>query len=366
MYKLWRGKKAWAVGAAAVVLGAAGFALWSSQGRGHDGPPQKDMLVSAEQRQQLIESVIANLNRSYVYPDKAAAIEQRLRAALRQGDFAAIDSAEKLAGALTESLQSQTHDKHLEVRYSEQPVPVQASDQDGSAEDKVAEQLREQRLNFGFAEVRRLHGNIGYIDLHQFSRPQHAAERIAAAMTLVGDTKALIIDLRKCGGGDPDTVMQFASYLFDRRTHLNDIYWREENRTEERWTQDSVAGQRYGEARKLYLLTSADTFSACEDFAYALKYAGRATLIGETTGGGAHPGNPRRLSEHFMVFVPQGRAINPVTHTDWEAVGVAPQVKTSAKAALDTAQIAALKGMIAAETDAEWKARLQDCLHDLQ
>src|SRR3569623_1561213 len=108
--------------------------------------------------------------------------------------------------------------------------------------------------------------------------------------------------------------MLFASYFFDHPAHLNDIYWREGDKTEARWTQEKVPGVRYGQSRPVYILTSHDTFSAGEDFAYGMKYAGRATQVGETTGGGAHPGSPRRLNEHFMMFVPDGRAINPVTH----------------------------------------------------
>lgn len=127
-----------------------------------------------------------------------------------------------------------------------------------------------------------------------------------------------------------------------------------------------MPGQRYGEARKLYLLTGADTFSGCEDFAYALKYSGRATLIGKKTGGGAHAGSPQRLGAHFAMFVPSGRPINPVTHSNWEGTGVAPDVEVTEDEALAAAEIAALKHLIAAETDADWKQRLQHRLADLQ
>jgi C-terminal processing protease CtpA/Prc len=185
-------------------------------------------------------------------------------------------------------------------------------------------------------------------------------------MDLLADTDALVIDLRNCGGGDPETVMLFASYLFDQPTHLNDIYWREDNHTDVRWTTATVPGRKYGSARPVYLLTSQDTFSGCEDFAYALKNAGRATLIGENTGGGAHAGSPHRLGAHFMMFVPSGKPINPVTHTDWEGVGVKPDIASSADDALDVAQIAALKRLIATTSNPEWKMRIQHRLDELQ
>lgn len=329
-------------------------------------PPQKDMTVDAPMRKEAIAAVIANLDRSYVFPDKAAAMDARLRAGLQRGEFDDADSAERFAERLTSTLREESHDAHLEVRYFEHAVPPQAPGGEPSAREKAEETAQQQRFNFGVESVGRLHGNLGYIDVHQFGRLPGAAERYAAAMNLLADTSALIVDLRRCGGGDPDAVMAFASYLFDQPTHLNDVYWREENRTEQRWTQAKVAGRRYGQARKVYLLTSSDTFSGCEDLAYALKNNRRATLVGETTGGGAHAGDPHRLSAHFMMFVPSGRPINPVTHTDWEGVGVAPDVPASADDALDIAQVAALKAVLATEADAEWKAKLQQRLDELK
>ena len=350
--------------AGAIVLSGAGLALFGMPGHAQSGPLQKDMTVDKAMRSEVVESIIANLNQSYVFPDKAAVIGKSLRAQLQHGDFNSITSADALASTLTEALQRDSNDKHLEVRYFEHAIAA-GGDQSDSAENKATELAEGKHFNFGINGVDRLQGDIGYIDLHQFGRPGMVATRLAATMTLMSDTSALIIDLRDCSGGDPETVMLFASYLYDKPTHLNDVYWRDENRTEQRWTTATVPGQRYGEARKLYLLTSSDTFSGCEDFAYALKNNHRATLIGETTGGGAHGGSPHRLAAHFMMFVPSGRPISPITHTDWENVGVLPDVKTAAAKALDVAQIAILKELIPAEKDPDWQEKLKHRLHDL-
>lgn len=154
--------------------------------------------------------------------------------------------------------------------------------------------------------------------------------------------------------------MAFAcSYLFDSRTHLNDLYWRKGDRTEQFWTQDSVPGRRFGQAKPVFVLTSADTFSAAEEFSYNLKNLKRATLVGETTGGGANPGDLYRLTAHFGIFVPNGRAISPITHTNWEGTGVAPDVAAPAAQALEVAHGLALDRLIAEETDAARKASLQ-------
>jgi len=348
-------------------LGSVAVLAWPggpNQGPPHE-PPQKDMAIDKAARDAVLEGVIAKLDRGYVFPDKAVAIEKDLRARMAHGDFDAIDSAQGLAERLTDLLQGTTSDKHLEVRYFEQAIPASA-DGGPSPQEQAAEDLHQKQVNYGFANVGRLHFNIGLLELHAFGRPQHTAERTAAAMSLLGDTDALIVDLRECHGGDPDTVMQVASYLFDQPTHLNDIYFRDEGRTEQRWTTASVTGKRYGQTRPLYVLTSGETASGCEDFAYALKNAGRARIVGEVTAGAAHAGSPQRLTEHFMMFVPSGRPINPVTHGDWEGTGVIPDIKTSAKKALDTAQLKILQGMVASERDPARKDEMQRSIGELQ
>jgi C-terminal processing protease CtpA/Prc len=228
------------------------------------------------------------------------------------------------------------------------------------------ERNRNIRKNAGFERVQRLKGNVGLIELSGFYRPLPFKPKLVAAMNLLADTSALIIDLRDCGGGDPESVMLAASYFFDRKTHLNDIYWRDEDRTEERWTAPDVEGARYGEQRPMVVLTSEDTGSACEDFSYAMKMAGRAITLGERTVGAAHAGTRKRLSDHFRFFLPTGRPINPVTHTDWETVGVQPDVEAKPKRAIEMAHRELLKKLIASETDPDWKRKLGDTLRDIR
>lgn len=135
-----------------------------------------------------------------------------------------------------------------------------------------------------------------------------------------------------------------ASYLFaaDDAQHLNDIYWRPDNSTRQFWTSADLAGRRYV-GKPVYVLTSRDTFSGAEEFAYDLQVLERATIVGETTGGGAHPGGPVKLTSAFAINVPMGRAINPVTRTNWEGKGVKPDVAVAAAGALDAAYLAALE-----------------------
>ena len=159
-------------------------------------------------------------------------------------------------------------------------------------------------------------------------------------MSFVANTDALIIDVRNNGGGAPSMVAYLCSYLFGPEpVHINDLYFRPENSTHQWWTLPHLPGKRY-EGKPVYVLTSKRTFSAAEEFTYNLKTQKRATIVGETTGGGANPGGTRPVAEHFIVFVPSGRAINPITKTNWEGTGVAPDVAVAAELAASPRGIA--------------------------
>jgi C-terminal processing protease CtpA/Prc len=165
-------------------------------------------------------------------------------------------------------------------------------------------------------------------------------------MNFLANMNALIVDLRQCKGGNPGMVALISSYLFDGEpVHLNSLYWRDEDLTQQYWTLPYVPGKRFGE-KPVYVLTSSDTFSAGEEFAYNLKTRQRVTLVGERTGGGAHPGSPFRLHPHFEVFIPVGRAINPITNQNWEGSGVAPDVSVPQDQALNAAYKLALESII--------------------
>lgn len=311
------------------------------------GPVQPDRSIDAAERARLLKDLAASLESHYVFLDKAKAMTADLRARETRGEYAAITSAQAFAKKLTADLRSVTNDKHLSVKYSAQPFPPQAALD--SEEPSPQDLAFERRVNYGIERVQRMDFNLGYLDLRAFVQPARAGAKLAAAMTLLSDTDALVIDLRNNGGGDPATVALLASYFFDERTHLNDIYDRPKDATTEYWTSETLAGTRYGGKRKVYVLVSNDTFSGGEDLAYTLQAAKRATVIGATTGGGAHPVMARRLSDHFAAMVPSARSINPITKTNWEGVGVAPDVAIAPDKALDKAMALYLADAIARE-----------------
>jgi len=352
-------KKRWLAAGTIAVLGAAGLGGWSAFAHGGPGgPPQKDMTLDAAARHEVIVAIGDAMTRHYVFPEQVARLSSELHSREARGDFNGETSADHFADTLTQALQATLKDKHLEVRYFADPVAKDAGADERTPAEVEAERVEHARFNHGVARFERLQGNIGYLELRAFGRPADTAPRYAGVMALMKDTGAMIIDLRHCEGGDPDSVMLMASYLFDKPTHLNDIWMREGNVTEARWTDPKVLGPHYGQARPVVLVVGPDTFSACEDLAYGLKNAGRATLVGETTGGGAHPGQPRRLTDHFMMNVPGGRSINAVTHTDWEGTGVSPDVKIAQGKALERAQLIVLQRLVAAEKDPDWKRRV--------
>ena len=203
--------------------------------------------------------------------------------------------------------------------------------------------------NFGIRRVERLDGNVGYLDVRRIPIPANAGPAITAAMELVAGTYALIIDLRHNGGGAPEGVVYWCSYLFEEHpTHLNDIFHADTGETRQFWALPYVPGTRYVD-RPVYVLTSSHTFSGGEDFAYTLQALGRAEVVGETTGGGAHPTRGFPISQAVHIGIPFARSINPVTGTNWQGTGVVPDVAVPAEQAYDVAYARALRHVLATD-----------------
>ena len=199
-----------------------------------------------------------------------------------------------------------------------------------------------ERENCGFEKVERLDNNIGYVKFNYFGPPEVCGTTASAAMNFLGNVDAVIFDLRSNGGGDPKMVAYLSSYLFNERTHLNDLWERKTNKTTQYWTRPDVPGKKLA-GKPVYVLTSKGTFSGAEEFSYNLKNLKRGTIVGETTGGGAHPTDGHRVEDHFLVAVPFARAVSPITKTNWEGKGVEPDIKVPSAQALDKAKMLAIE-----------------------
>lgn len=296
--------------------------------------------IDAATRTRVIDGAIAQLDEYYVFPDVAKRMGDSLRARRARGAYDAYDNGVAFAMKLSGELRDVGRDKHLRMNYSVRAMPPQPSSTPPAPTPEEVARRRAQMdaMNCGFVKAEQLEGNVGYLKFNMFADPEICGPTASAAMNFLAGTRALIVDMRDNGGGSPGMVAYVSSYLFSERTHLNDLWNRKTGKTEEFWTRDDVPGRKFGGEKPVYVLTSARTFSGAEEFSYNLKSLKRATIIGEVTGGGAHPVWGRRVDEHFMIGVPGARAINPITRTNWEGVGVEPDVKVPAGEALATAQ----------------------------
>jgi retinol-binding protein 3 len=304
-------------------------------------PP--DITLDAVARAEVIDAALKALNEAYVFPEVAQKMEQAIRMRHERKEYDAITSGRKFAQVLTDDLREVSRDLHLGVNFIAQGPPPPPPSSAGSQSPEERQRTIAGRQNFGFVRIERLAGNIGYLDLRGFMPPAIAGETATAAMTFLASTDAIIFDMRQNGGGDPAMVAFITSYLFGSQpVHLNDFYSRPANQTRQSWTLTYVPGRRLTN-KDVYILTSSRTFSGAEEFTYNLKHLKRATVVGETTGGGAHTVSGRRINEHFAIGVPSGRPISAVTKTNWEGVGVEPDVTVDADKALTTAHLMALR-----------------------
>ena len=298
-------------------------------------PPRK---IDAEIRAATIDGVITALEEGYVFPEVAKKMAAALRAHASAGRYDDMTDAGFFALRLTEDLQAVCNDKHLRVDVGA----------DSRRMREREDPQKSARQNYGFVRAERMNGNVGYLKLNMFHPSKEAQEIAAAGLAFLANCDALIFDLRDNGGGSPEMIKFISSYLFDQPTHLNSFNYRPTDETTETWTLAEVPGKRFGEKLPVYVLTSRFTFSGAEEFTYNLKNLKRATIVGETTGGGAHPVTIRPVNAHFHLMLPHGRAINPITKTNWEGVGVTPDIQTALDKALDVAHQHALKRIVEA------------------
>ncbi len=296
-----------------------------------DAEVQASKLDAAE-RQRVINQAAANLKQYYAYPDVARKMADALLAHEKKGDDHAARDGGAFAELLTRQMRDVSRDMHLMVVYSDDILPEQP--QNPSPEVLAGYRKTMKQENCTFEQVKILPRNIGFVKLNSFPDPSVCRPTAIAAMASLNHADAVIFDLRDNRGGSPDMVALIAAYLFD---HPEYMYNPRESPTQRSWTSSPVPGSRLAD-KPVYVVTSASTFSGAEQFCYDLKMLKRATLVGETTGGGAHAGVWHRIDDHFGMGIPEIRAVNPFSKADWEGTGVEPDVKVKAANALETAE----------------------------
>lgn len=316
-----------------------------------------------------VDLLAQRLSANYVYADVGNKMGAAVRDHLRKGDYEKVATHAEFAELLTAHIRAVNPDKHLRIRYvpnAKPDMPRPSPTQESPAEVKKRVEFGNY-VNFGFEKVERLPGNIMYLKFDAFFEATLARAAATAAMNLAANGNAMIIDLRDNGGGDPRMVAFLASYLLgDKKVHLSDIYFRADNETNSFWSDPSVPGERFGADKPVYVLTSGKTFSAAEDFTYNLQAIKRITVIGETSGGGAHPIRPFRIDPHMIAVIPVGRSINLVTKGNWEGTGVKPDVAVAADKALTKANALALRQVMPEIKNPGERADLEKKLAELE
>jgi hypothetical protein len=286
---------------------------------------QQASTLTNVQRAEVIRAVSEVVGSSYLYEDEGRRLAAVVAERWQGGAFDKATDSPALADAIERLLQEETRDRHLLLWHG-----------------SPAELLKRAPMMVGpsIGKTEMLAGDIAYVEIRNFmsageGNPEYA-QQIDAAMASVRNAAALVLDLRQTPGGGLASVTYLASYFFAGPTHLLDRIPRAPGAVAAVWTQNQVGGERLPDA-PVFILTSRNTFSAGEAFAFALKQAGRATLVGETTGGGGHSGTFRTLPHGFGMLVATTRSVDPRTGKGWEGEGVRPHREVPVDRALETA-----------------------------
>jgi retinol-binding protein 3 len=315
---------------------------------------QTEIKLTKQEKMQVVDSICKFMADKYVFPDMGKKMGDLVTKNLKDGAYDIIDNPQAFASKLTEDLRTVNNDRHIGVQYEPEYIAMMKKAMEDKSNKELEEYEKRQREynNFNFREVKILPGNVGYLKFNSFQDASIAGPTAVAAMNFLAHTDALIIDLTDNGGGSPSLIQLITTYFFEEPEHLNSFYIREGDKTEQFWTLPYVPGPKMTNT-DIYILTSGNTFSGAEEFTYNLKNLKRATIVGETTGGGAHPVDMHIINDHFGISVPFGRAINPITNTNWEGTGVEPDIKIQRDKAKETAYLLALDKRLEKEQDKE-------------
>jgi hypothetical protein len=340
--------------AAALILNA----VLAVPVRAQFGPYGADVpmrAVGQDERALVINAVLAKLQQLYVYEQIAREMDAAIRGHEAAGAYDRLNDAARFAEMLTRDLQAVSRDKHLVVSATAEPIATSGASGSATTTQHLP---ADEPTPCAFVNVGRLAGNVGYLKFDSFGSPSLCADSAAAAMTLLAGCDALIYDLRDNFGGDPAMVAFLSSYLFAKPVHLGDVYERRTNATYESWTLPFVPGPRSID-KPVFILVSRRTFSAAEEFAYNLQMLHRALVIGEPSGGGAHPSESFPIDAGFQITLPIARYVNPVSRTNWEGRGVEPDVRVAEPLAVQYAYREALQGIVRTLTSPIQRTALQ-------
>jgi len=281
------------------------------------------------------QEVFSNLQEAfstqYVLPEKAKQVNELLNDESFRQKFAHYDDKKLFVKELTSAIQTVLNDKHFRVIV---PRSRPSNENNNLLENHLA--ALTQFRQGGFKDISFFEGNVGYVRIDGFrAEDQHQVDGL---MTYFRTADAIIIDLRENGGGGKP-VNYLSSYFLPDDTLIGKTY----HRSKDVWLEhksEHVKGEKRFDV-PLFILTSDFTFSAAEAFAYNLQAIGRAKIVGEISGGGAHPITFLNLSGGIATIMPNRRSYNTITKTNWEGTGVIPDYQTDKEATLSKAKLLA-------------------------
>ena len=327
-------------------------------------------LIDDDLKREVIYRVAGFMKEKYIFPEVGEKMGESIRKKYEDGEYHSYTELKGFCEKVTTDLRNISQDHHIFVFFSpEEALEVAArkgilpNDEKKRIEQQSYENSK--RENFGFQRIEVLDGNIGYLKLRYFSNIDNGAETCIGVMKFLSNTDAIIIDLRENGGGD-NLIDFLSSYFYSsEKVLLSSCYLRESDTTEHSWTLPYVPGRRMP-CVDLYILVSSKTFSAAEDFTYSLQQLKRATIVGEKTKGGAHPIDVLIVKGSILLQISIGNSINPITKTNWEKVGITPDIEIPAEDALHTAYLLALKNLVKKATNDEVKQELTSLIERSQ
>ncbi len=321
------------------------------------------MIHDAREAESIVRQAADLFETKYVFPEKGAEVAAKLRECTEAGEYSNVTVNRDFIRSLTRLVRDLSGDLHTGFAYFERPQPMldEATFEFGDVDEEDA--LEAKIGNCGFVEIKRLGGNVGYIDLREFVPLELGEETAAAAMSVIADTEALILDVRENRGGRMDMIAFIASYLVEEPVQLSSLYNHITGETTEYWTRADVPGRRFG-LKPLYLLTSSGTFSGGENLAYDLRHHNRGIVVGEKTAGAANATKIYTLTPHVWVGITYGYCVHPVTEANFEGVGVEPDVVIDAEKALDEAHRLALLEIRKDLEQRDWLERVLEKYRD--
>ncbi len=329
--------------ACAAVLALA-FTPGIALGQPSQRPDPAAVTMSVDDNRAVILSLAQSLRERFAFRERGLAAASEIEAMERRGEFRRARSAAELLALIDSKIVPLVNDQHFRVRYLGPEAVAGFSEAPPTAEELAAFHEEVRLRGSEIPDVRWLPGNVGYLRITLFLDTPPGVEKLATAMGMLAETGALIIDVRGTPGGEPAGVANVIGYLVSERTPTVRVETAFDPSLDRTFHAEPRTPGFTG--KPVYVLVDGETGSGAEEFAYDLQTMQRAVLVGQTTSGAANPGGFRPLSGGFVAFIPMQIVSHTVTGSNWEGVGVRPDVEVPADQALTHAHRLALEAIL--------------------